>query len=479
VFKRLPTLQALLAAHWHFPNHALLVARTHRGELKMTEPRREPERDANAQLLEEGKRYTPGGLHTSIRIIDPPLCVRRAQGAYLWDENGKRYIDYHAAFAPIILGHCYPAVVDRVSETIRETDLYGASTTHLELDLAKKIVAHVPSVEQVLLCCTGSEATFHAVRLARAVTGRRKIIKFQGCYHGWHDYVLRNVISAPQFANKWDPGSAGMLQEAVENTLVCRFNSLEDVEWAVKNNPDQIAGIILEPIPHNVGCILPEREFLQGLREICDREGIVLIFDEVITGFRHHIGGYQAICGVTPDLTTMGKAIANGFPIAAIGGKQKYMQRFNTRPGGDVFFSGTFNGHASCLAAALATIGVLETGEVHKHIFRLGDKMRSGLKKIVSERGYPCTVAGFGSVYTLYFMEERPIKSFDDLLRNDGALYVRYRQELMARGVFEIPMNLKRNHLSFSHADGDVEYSLGAAEQALRATYDARARHAI
>jgi glutamate-1-semialdehyde 2,1-aminomutase len=434
---------------------------------------------ANRALIEEAKHYVPGGLHTSIRMIEPPLCVRRAKGAYLWDEDGKRYIDYHAAFAPVILGHCYSQVVDRVAETVREADLYGVSTTYLELALAKKIVAHLPSIEKVLLCCTGSEATFHAIRVSRAVTGRRKILKFQGCYHGWHDYVLRNVISEPQLNNAWDPGSAGMLREAVENTLVCRFNSLEDVEQAFARNRGEIAAVILEPIPHNVGCILPKQEFLEGLRRICDREEALLIFDEVITGFRHHIGGYQSIARVIPDLTTLGKAIANGFPIAAVGGKARYMDRFNTRAEGDVFFSGTFNGHASCLAAALATVEVLETGEVHRHIYRLGGKMRDGLAEIVKRRGYPCTVAGFGSVYTLYFMAGRAIVNFDDLLANDKALYIRYRQELMRRGVFEIPMNLKRNHLSYSHTDEDVEFSLAAAEESLRAAFDARAGQQI
>jgi glutamate-1-semialdehyde 2,1-aminomutase len=434
---------------------------------------------ANRALIEEAKHYVPGGLHTSIRMIEPPLCVRRAKGAYLWDEDGKRYIDYHAAFAPVILGHCYSQVVDRVAETVREADLYGVSTTYLELALAKKIVAHLPSIEKVLLCCTGSEATFHAIRVSRAVTGRRKILKFQGCYHGWHDYVLRNVISEPQLNNAWDPGSAGMLREAVENTLVCRFNSLEDVEQAFARNRGEIAAVILEPIPHNVGCILPKQEFLEGLRRICDREEALLIFDEVITGFRHHIGGYQSIARVIPDLTTLGKAIANGFPIAAVGGKARYMDRFNTRAEGDVFFSGTFNGHASCLAAALATVEVLETGEVHRHIYRLGGKMRDGLAEIVKRRGYPCTVAGFGSVYTLYFMAGRAIVNFDDLLANDKALYIRYRQELMRRGVFEIPMNLKRNHLSYSHTDEDVEFSLAAAEESLQAAFDARAGQQI
>lgn len=347
------------------------------------------------------------------------------------------------------------------------------------MDLSKKIVAVVPSVEQVLLCCTGSEATFHAVRLSRAVTGRRKIIKFQGCYHGWHDYVLRNVISSANKVDRRDPGSAGMLDEAVDNTLVCPFNDLAYVEETVRANPGQIAAIILEPIPHNVGCIMPHQSFLEGLRTICDSEGIVLIFDEVITGFRHNIGGYQAVCGVTPDLTTMGKAIANGFPIAAIGGKRELMQNFNTRRGGTVFFSGTFNGHSSCTAAALATIDVLQNQDVHKHIFRLGERMRTGLREIVTRLGLPCTVAGFGSVYTLYFMSQRPINNFNDLLTNNSALYVRYRQELIERGVFEMPMNLKRNHVSFSHTDGDIDESLVVAEEALRATYEARARKEV
>jgi glutamate-1-semialdehyde 2,1-aminomutase len=432
--------------------------------------------DDNIRLLHESAQYVPGGLHTAIRIIDPPLCIRRAKGAYLWDLNGRKFIDYHAAFAPIILGHCHESVIERVTETIRTTDLYGVSTTEIELSLSKKIVEHVPSVEQVLLCCTGSEATFHAIRVARAFTNRQKIIKFQGCYHGWHDYVLRNVISSSNLVGGRDPGSAGMLEEAIDNTIVCTFNDLDDVEQRVAEKPGGIAAIILEPIPHNVGCIMPKPEFLSGLRRLCDREGIVLVFDEVITGFRHHIGGYQSICGVTPDITTMGKAIANGFPIAAIGGRYDLMQRFNTRVGGDVFFSGTFNGHSSCLAAALATIEVLETGRVHEHIFRLGEKIRQGLREIVARNGYECTVAGFGSVYTLYFMKEKAIENYSDLLDNDSGLYVNYRRELMKRGIFEIPMNLKRNHVGFSHTDADIETSLEAAEEALRSTFDGRAR---
>lgn len=435
----------------------------------------EVQEDANLRLCNEAARFTPGGTHSAIRISEAPVCIRRAEGPYMWDEEGRRYIDYHAAFAPVILGHCYPPLVERVTDTIRRTDIYGVATTELEVEVSRKLVEHVPSVEQVLLCCTGSEATFQAVRLARAVTGRNKILKFQGCYHGWHDYVLRNVISEADKVGRRDPGSAGMLPESVDNTLVCRFNDLDDVRRAIDENRGEIATIILEPIPHNVGCILPKQEFLEGLRRLCDEEGILLTFDEVITGFRHAIGGYQAIAGVTPDLTTMGKAMANGFPVAAIGGRRELMERFNTREGGDVYFAGTYNGHSSGLAAALATIETLESGNVHEHIFTLGERMRAGLAEIVQRRGYPCTVAGFGSVYTLYFMETDSIENFGDLLANDAGLYVHYRTELIRRGVFEIAKNLKRNHISYSHSAEDIDWTLERSEEALEATFAARA----
>lgn len=432
--------------------------------------------DANRSLFRTSNEYVPGGVHSFIRVIDNPICVARSAGAYFWDENGDRYIDFHAAFSPIILGHCYPAVVDRVIAAVAENDLYGVGTTAGEVAVARKIVEHVPSVEQVVICSTGSEATFHALRVARAYTGREKILKFQGCYHGWHDSVLRNIASAPERVGKRDPGSAGMLAAAVDATLVCRFNDLEDVEATVAANPEQIAAIILEPVQHNIGCVLPELAFLQGLRQIADREGIVLIFDEVITGFRHDIGGYQAVAGVTPDLTTLGKAIANGFPIAAVGGKRDIMSRFNTRPGGDVFISGTYNGHASTTAAALATIEILEQPEVYRHIFGLGEKMRSGLRAIVERGGYPCTVAGFGSVFTTYFAAIDSIRSYSDVLASDAALYVRYRQNMVLRGIFETPLNLKRNQVSLSHTEADIDAALEIAEISMRETFDGRAR---
>jgi glutamate-1-semialdehyde 2,1-aminomutase len=421
----------------------------------------------SSKLIEEAKKYTPGGVHTSIRNVDPQLVFTKAEGAYIYDADGNKYIDYQAAFGPFILGHNHPYVNNKVMKALSRTDLFGVGTTDLEIDLAKKINKHVPSAEHVLFCNSGSEATYHAIRLSRAITNRTKLIKFQGCYHGWHDYVARNMLSAWDRVGKRDPGSAGMMEEAIDNTLVCTFNDLDDVEQTFKENEGQIAALIVEPIPHNIGCILPQSGFLAGLRELCTAYGALLIFDEVITGFRHHIGGYQKIAGVMPDLTTMGKAMANGFPIAAVAGKKQYMSRFNTMPGGDVWFAGTYNGHAVGTAAAIATIEMMENEPVHEHIFRLGEKMRKGIREIHNRLGIDAVVAGFGSVWTTYFMSFEP-KHYAELRHNDADFYVKYRRKLIENGIYKMPMNIKRNHISYSHTDSDVDHTLEIIEMVLK-----------
>ncbi len=434
-----------------------------------------PRLSRSSELLDEAAQFIPGGVNTCRRRSSPPLCVRRAEGAYLEDMDGRRFIDYHAAYGAILLGHSYPAVVERVAEAARETVLFGLGVTEAEVELARQVASHWQSVDQIVVCNSGSEATYHAIRLARAVTGRQKIVKFQGCYNGFHDYVLRNVLSRAERVGRRDPGSAGMLAAAVDATLVCRFNDLADVERTIAANPDQVAAIILEPIAHNSPGILPKPEFLSGLRDLCDREGVTLIFDEVITGFRHAIGGYQSIAGVDPDLTTMGKAMGNGFPVAAVGGRRDLMQRFNTTATGDVHFGGTYNGNAIAVNAALAVIECLEDGRVHEHLFRLGDRMRSGLREIAGRAGIPALVSGFGSLFVLCFMEG-PLESYDDVLRNDNELFMAYRRELIERGIFEMPESLGRSHVSNSHTDDDVDRSLEAAEESLRAALDTRAR---
>jgi glutamate-1-semialdehyde 2,1-aminomutase len=423
-------------------------------------------RTAADELLDRALRSIPGGVNTAKRRVRPPLSIRSGSGGRIETHDGRSLIDYHAAYGAVLLGHAHEFVLRRVTDAIEHGVLFGLGATEAEVELAEKIVTHVPSAERVLLCGSGSEATFHAIRLARAVTGRPKIVKFQGAYHGFHDYVSRNYLSAGPF-------SAGMLEGAIESTLVCDFNELRTVEEAFAREPDRIAAVIVEPICHNAGGIAPAEGFLAGLRAACDREGALLIFDEVITGFRHHLGGFQAIAGVTPDLTTMAKALGNGFPIAAVAGRRDHMERFNTADGGDVWFAGTCNGNVPGVAAALAGIEFLEQNDVHDHLFRLGDRMRAGLAEIAARASIPATVTGYGSVFALCFMEG-PARTYEDMTRNDARLMVAYRRELARRGVFEIPENLGRSHLMYSHTDADVDFTLEAAEQALRAALDVR-----
>jgi glutamate-1-semialdehyde 2,1-aminomutase len=432
------------------------------------------EKTASERLLDGAAEVIPGGVNTCRRRSEPRLCFARGAGAYLWDLDGRRYIDYHAAYGAIFLGHSHPVVNERVARAIDDTVLFGVGVTAGEVALARKIVEHVPSAEQVVVCNSGSEATYHAIRLARGVTGRERIIKFQGCYNGFHDYVLRNVLSPPELVGRRDPQSAGMLDAAVDATLICAFNEIDDVEATVAANPEAVAAIIVEPIAHNSPGILPQPGFLEGLRALCDREGIVLIFDEVITGFRHGLGGYQKICGVTPDLTTLGKAIANGFPLAAVAGRRELMERLTTNPAGDVHFGGTYNGNAVAVEAGVATIELLEDGAVHQHVFALGERMRDGLAAIAERAGVPAVVGGFGSLFVLCFMDG-PLVTYSDVLRNDTALFMRYRRELIARGVFEMPESLGRSHISAAHTQDDVDGSLEVAEAALAAALDAGA----
>ncbi len=415
----------------------------------------------------------PGGVNSGQRRVPglEELVIAATGGSTFTDGQGNTYTDYHAAFGPPLLGHNDPDVDGAVAATARAVGLMGVGVTRIEVELAEQIVELVPSVEQVLLTETGSEATFHAIRVARAATGRRHVVKFQGCYHGWHDAVALNVISPAERVGRKDPLSQGGLPEVTDATLVCRFNDADEVERALREH--DVAAVILEPIPHNIGAVLPAPGFLERLRELCDAHGTVLIFDEVITGFRHALGGYQAIVDVLPDLTTLGKAMGNGWPISALGGKRELMELFSTTPGRPAFFAGTFNGHPPTAAAALATIEKLRREPVHEHVFALGRRAREGLTELYSRLGVPAVVSGYGSVFVSYFLEGE-VRSYDDLLANDVDLFVGYRRELMRHGVFELPLNLKRSHVSYAHTEDDVDRLLEATEAAVTTVLGAR-----
>lgn len=425
-------------------------------------------RSRSRALMEEARRYTPGGVHSSIRRMPVDIVLNRADGAYLWDVDGNRYVDYNAAFAAIILGHSHPGVDQAVAREVQGLDLAGLGTTPHEIALNRTLVTHVPSAEMSLLCNSGSEATYHAVRLARAYTGRDHLLKFQGCYHGWHDYLLVNVLSTADKIGTKDPASTGMLPEAIARTSVLDFNDLEGASSALRTR--KFAAVILEPIAHNMGCVVGTEPFLRGLRELCNETGTILVFDEVISGFRHGMGGYQAVVGVTPDLTTLGKAMSNGYPCAAIVGKQELMLQFATA-GGPVFFAGTHNGHTAGTVAALATIAELENGEIHKQLFDLGDRLCAGLSEVASRVGVPMRVEGYGSVFTPYFVDpdRGPLQNYTQLVqRNDDAKDMRFRLALIERGILVFPGPRRRWCITAAHTRADVDLTLNVAEEVLR-----------
>ena len=428
----------------------------------------------SAALVERANRVIPGGVNSIQRRIAgmKEIVVTGTKGSTFTDADGKVFTDYAAAYGPPILGYNDPDVDAAVTSTASKVGLTGVGVTVQEVELAERLCALIPAAERVLLCSSGSEATFHAIRLARAATGRRHIIKFQGHYHGWHDAVAMNVISPKHAIGTKDLLSSGMMPDTVAATAVLPFNDLDSVARTVEELGNDVAAIILEPIPHNVGAILPEEGYLEGLRDLTQRTGVVLIFDEVVTGFRHGLGGYQKVAGVTPDIAVFGKAIANGYPLACVVGNAEIMEMSATS-GGSVFIGGTFNGHPAMAAAAIATVDKMANEPVHEHVFDLGERARSGLQAIYDELGVAAVVTGFGSLFVSYFLEG-PIRNYTDLLRNDMELFVGHRLELMEHGIFEVPLNLKRSQFSYAHDDADLDRLLEASEQAMVAVLSRR-----
>ncbi|GAA1953894.1 aspartate aminotransferase family protein [Microbacterium aquimaris] len=422
---------------------------------------------ATEDLLTQARTFIPGGVNSATRSIGSPTGFRTAKGSRLVDFDGREYVDYHAAFGAILLGHSDDRVNEAVTRSLGDLDLVGLGVTELEIEVARLTAELIPSVEMSITTMSGTEATMQAVRLSRAVTGRKYLLKFQGCFHGWHDAVARNVASSAEKAYTRDPLSAGILDDALDSTLVAEFNDLDSVKELFAAYPDQIAAVILEPVPHNVGALLPDQAFLEGLRELTTAEGSLLIFDEVITGFRHAPGGYQELCGITPDLTSYGKAMGNGFPVAGMGGRADLMSRFSSA-GGDVVLAGTFNGNPVSMAAAIETMSVITDPDVgfHAHTARLGQRMRDGLTEITERRGITATVTGLGSVFICYFMDGE-IKGYRDLLRNDDTAYATFHRRMTDAGFVMYPMTLKRNHVSGAHTDDDIDRTLEAADTVL------------
>jgi glutamate-1-semialdehyde-2,1-aminomutase len=413
-------------------------------------------------LATRAERVIPGGVNSGTRRSGAPHAFATGSGAYLTDLDGHRYTDYHAAFGAILLGHRHPDVDGAVTAAQSAVDLSGYGVTELEVRLAELVCEVIPSVEQTVLLSTGSEAVAYAVRLARAATGRPLLVKFQGGFHGWSDPVARNVISPKERAYGDDPITAGLLPEAWQNTLIAELNDLDSVRELFERHPERIAAVILEPILHNVGALTPTREFLEGLRRLTEEQGALLVFDEVITGFRHSLGGYQQIVGISPDLTTFGKAMGNGYPVAGLGGRRDLMQRFDAA-GGDVALLGTFNGNSVSCAAAIATIEHLKANpDFYVRTHALGERWRTGLREIVDDLGVVALPVGFGGTFSTYFVDHA-VSGYRDLLEHNGRAGAEFHRRMSDRGHLMIPLALKRNHISGSHTADDVDASLAVA----------------
>jgi len=422
------------------------------------------ENSKSAKLFEKAKKVAPGGVHSDFRQAFP-IFFESANGSRIADVDGNSFIDYHNAFGAILLGHRNPLVMNAVMKQLERGDLWGMGSSELELEVAERIVRTVPSAEKVRFCNSGSESTYHAVRLARAYTGKRKIIKFEGSYNGWHDYLDIGVFPSADSFGMNAPNSGGMLREASEQTLAVPYNDIQAFEKAVHQHEDDIAAVIIEPILHSCGCILPKQGFLESIREITEKRSIVLIFDEVITGFRHALGGAQDLLKVTPNLTVFAKAMANGFPAAAVCGEDEIMNRIE--PVGDVHMAGTFCGHSISMAAAKATMEQLEGGKVHETLEQSGDFLQKRLTGIIHEESVPAQVSRFRSVFAVYFTDKR-IENYRDLkVNNDEELFKLYCSKMREQGIFIPPQAYKRSHLTAAHSKEDLEVTLSAARVAM------------
>ena len=429
---------------------------------------------ASERLFERANLVSPGGVQGEGRGASPyPLFMTRAQDARITDVDGNEYVDFHASFGAVLLGHNDARINAAVTRAMAERGVSFSAANPYEVELAERLVGMIPSAERVVFSCSGTEATYHAIRLARAYTGRERILKFEGNYHGWHDYVAwSHHFATDDEGDQPTPvaASAGIPAAVRELVVVREYNDAQGVRETLAREGDSIAAVIIEPVFHNAGAILPEPGFLETLREACTEAGTVLIFDEIITGFRHGPGGAQGRLGVTPDLTTLGKALGNGFPISALCGRGEIMDRLG--PKGDVLFAGTFAGHTLDVSAALECTRIVLEGGIGHHLARLGRRLTSGIQAAIDETGVPVQVRESAGVWTVYFTDQ-PIRRFRDFARfamdKDHPVQRAYRDWLLGHGIYVHPHYMIRGFLTGAHTDQDVDRLVEATAGFLRA----------
>ena len=420
--------------------------------------------ERSSELFKKAKELIPGGVNSPVRaakaVDAEPLFIQKGQGCYIWDADGNRYIDYVCSWGPLILGHAYPAVLEAIKEVIQNGTSFGAPT-ELEVKMAEMITEMIPSVEMVRMVNSGTEATMSAIRLARAYTGREKIIKFDGCYHGHSDSLL--VAAGSGVATFGIPGSPGIPEDIAKHTISLPYNNLSSVKEVFDRIGNQIAAVIVEPIAGNMGVVLPEDGFLKGLRDITERYGALLIFDEVITGFRVSAGGAQQLFGIQPDLTCLGKIIGGGFPVGAYGGKKEIMRHIS--PEGDVYQAGTLSGNPVAMAAGVATLRVLKDKSVYQELERKGKILFDGIKEKAKEKGIAVTVNWIGSMGSVFFTDQK-VTDFNSVKKSDTDKFKKFYKEMLSNGIYLAPSPFEAIFVSYAHTDEALEYTVEAAAHA-------------
>ncbi|MGE3920107.1 MAG: glutamate-1-semialdehyde 2,1-aminomutase [Gammaproteobacteria bacterium] len=418
---------------------------------------------SNAVLFKKAKHFIPGGVNSPVRAFNgvggTPLFFERGFGPYVYDASSKQYIDYVGSWGPLILGHAHPAVIEAVNEAASNGLSFGAPTA-IEIEMAELITKLIPSIEMVRMVNSGTEATMTAIRLARGFTGRDKILKFIGCYHGHADSLL--VKAGSGVLTLGLPSCAGVPADFTQHTLTASYNNLDEVEQIFSKFGEQLAGVIIEPVACNMNCILPSQAFLKGLRNLCDRFGTVLIFDEVITGFRLGLSGAQGFFGITPDLTSLGKIIGGGMPVGAFGGKKEIMEFM--APLGPVYQAGTLSGNPVAMAAGLATLKELMQPGVYDTLRIKTEKLVDGLKVRAATYGIPLCIQHVESLFGLFFTEQTRLQNYDDVATCNIEQFKKFFHGMLAKGIYLAPSAYEAGFMSLAHSDEDIQDTLAAAE---------------